>query len=38
MQKILLRENKIDRDKEHFGIISLANDNKILYIELVSNG
>jgi len=38
MQRILLRENKIDRDKEHFWIIGLANDNKILYIELVSLG
>ncbi len=38
MQRILLRENKIDRDKEHFWIIGLANDNKILYIELVSMG
>jgi DNA repair protein RadC len=38
MQKVLLRENKIDRDKEHFWIIGLANNNTILYIELISLG
>ena len=38
MQKILLRENKIARDKEHFWVIGLAVNNKILYIELVSLG
>jgi DNA repair protein RadC len=30
MQKILSRENKIDRDKEHFWIIGLANNHRIL--------
>jgi len=38
MQKILLRENKIDRNREHFWTISLDNANKILNIELVSMG
>ena len=38
MQKVLLRENKIDRDKEHFWIIGLAQNNTILYIELIALG
>nr|VFK18667.1 MAG: DNA repair protein RadC [Candidatus Kentron sp. LFY] len=38
MQKILLRENKIDRDKEHFWIVGLDADNRILFIELVVLG
>jgi len=38
MQQILLRENKIDRDREHFWTISLNNANKVLNIELVSLG
>lgn len=38
MQGVLLRENKIDQDKEHFWIIGLANNNKILFVELVSIG
>nr|VFJ66623.1 MAG: DNA repair protein RadC [Candidatus Kentron sp. DK] len=38
MQKILLRENKIDRDKEHLWIVGLAADNRILFIELVVLG
>lgn len=38
MQRILMRENKIDRNKEHFWIIGLAQNNKILYIELISLG
>lgn len=38
MQKVLLRENKIERDKEHFWIIGLANNNRLLYIELISIG
>ncbi len=38
MQKILRRENKIDRDKEHLWIIGLASNNRILYIELVTMG
>jgi DNA repair protein RadC len=38
MQKVLRRENRIDRDKEHFWIIGLNSKNKILFIELVSIG
>ena len=38
MQKVLLRENKIDRDKEHFWIVGLSTANKALFIELVSVG
>jgi len=38
MQKVLLRENKIDRNKEHFWTIGLDNANRILYIELISLG
>jgi DNA repair protein RadC len=38
MQEILLREKKIDRNKEHFWTIGLANNNQILYIELISMG
>ncbi len=38
MQKILLRENKIDQEKEHFWIIGLNTNNTILFIELVSLG
>ena len=38
MKKILQRENKIDRNREHFWTISLDNANKILSIELISLG
>lgn len=38
MQQILLRENKIDRYKEHFWTIGLDNAHRILYVELVSLG
>lgn len=38
MQRILLRDNKIDQEKEHFWIIGLNNASYILYIELVSLG
>jgi DNA repair protein RadC len=38
MQRVLLRENKIGRNKEHFWIIGLAQNNRILYIELISLG
>ena len=38
MQNVLLRENKIERNKEHFWIIGLAQNNKLLYIELISLG
>lgn len=38
MQKVLLRENKIDRNKEHFWVIGLAASHQIVYIELISLG
>ncbi len=38
MRQILLRDNKVDREKEHFWIICLANNNLISNIELVSLG
>jgi DNA repair protein RadC len=38
MQEILLREEKIDQEKEHFWMIGLNPVNRILYIELVSMG
>lgn len=38
MQKILLRENRIDRNREHLWTISLDTNNRLLNIELVSMG
>lgn len=38
MQQILMRENKIGRDKEHFWIVGLSAKNRILFIELISLG
>ena len=38
MQQILLRENKIDRNREHLWTISLDMANKVMNIELVSMG
>ncbi len=38
MQQILLRENKIGRNQEHFWAVGLDNQNKILFIELVGLG
>lgn len=38
MQRILLRDNKIDQNREHFWIIGLENNNRILFIELISLG
>jgi DNA repair protein RadC len=38
MQRILMRENKIERNKERFWIIGLAVNNRILYVELISVG
>lgn len=38
MQRILMRENEIDRDREHLWTISLDTANKVLNIELVSMG
>lgn len=38
MQRILLRENKIDQNREHFWVVGLAQNQRILFIELVSLG
>ncbi len=38
MQQILLRENKIRRNQEHFWVVGLDTHNKILFIELISLG
>ena len=38
MQQVLLRENKIRRNQEHFWVVGLDTQNKILFIELVSLG
>lgn len=38
MQRILLREDKIDQNREHFWVIGLENNNRILFIELISLG
>ena len=36
MFHILVRENKIDQNKEYFWVVGLANSLKILFIKLVS--
>lgn len=38
MRQILLRENKLSQQKEHFWIVGLSQSNVIMYIELVSLG
>lgn len=38
MKQVLLREEKIERDKEHFWVIGMANNYRILFIELVHIG
>ena len=38
MQKILLREEEIDQNREHFWVFGLENNNRILFIELISLG
>ncbi len=38
MKQILLRENKYGITKEHFWVVGLGIDNRIMYIELVSLG
>ena len=38
MQQILLRENKIRRNQEHFWVVGLNNKNKILFVELIGLG
>ncbi len=38
MRKILLRENKYNQEKEHFWVVGLDKDNRIIFIELISLG
>jgi DNA repair protein RadC len=38
MQQILLRENKLSRNQEHFWVVGLNNENKVLFIELIGLG
>lgn len=38
MQQVLLRENKIGRNQEHFWVVGLDNKNKILFVELIGLG
>lgn len=38
MQRVLLRENRIDREKEHLWIIGMNQSGYILYIELIALG
>jgi DNA repair protein RadC len=38
MQRILLRADKIDQNREHLWIVGLASNNRILFIELISLG
>lgn len=38
MQQVLLRDNKIDQNREHFWVIGLENNSRILFIELISLG
>ncbi|NER13383.1 DNA repair protein [Leptobacterium flavescens] len=38
MQQVLLRENKIGRNQEHFWVVGLNNDNKVLFAELIGLG
>ncbi|MEC3964547.1 JAB domain-containing protein [Flagellimonas halotolerans] len=38
MQQVLLRENKIRRSQEHFWVVGLNHNNKILFVELIGLG
>jgi len=38
MQRILLREDEIDKNREHLWVVGLETNNRILFIELVSLG
>jgi len=38
MRQILLRENKIRRNQEHFWVVGLDNEHKVLFIELIGLG
>ena len=36
MKRVLKREQKLDRDKEHFWVMALSKANKIVNLELVA--
>lgn len=38
MQRILKRDNRLDREKEHFWLVGLNSANRLLFVELVSMG
>lgn len=38
MREVLLRDNALDRGKEHFWVVGLAANSTLLYVELVSLG
>ncbi|MEL7228133.1 MAG: JAB domain-containing protein, partial [Cyanobacteria bacterium J06576_12] len=38
MQRVLKREQKMDRAKEHFWVLAMSQANKILNLELVALG
>jgi len=38
MQGILEKEEKTDQNREHFWVVGLENNNRVLYIELISLG
>ena len=38
MQQVLLRENKIRRNQEHFWVVGLDTKHKILFVELIGLG
>lgn len=38
MQQVLLRENKIRRNQEHFWVVGLNHANKVLFVELIGLG
>jgi DNA repair protein RadC len=38
MQQILLRENEVERDQEHFYVVCLAANNRLLNVELIGLG
>jgi DNA repair protein RadC len=38
MKEILMREGKIDREKEHFWVVGLAQNLRVRYVELISMG
>jgi len=38
MYEVLMREEDIDRGREHFWVLSLSNDNHVMLLELISLG